>query len=171
MSSPPRPTEDPGLFDDLPLHQKSGVEKPPRRAEEPPSIPTGRSDEPSTPAESLPLFPEAADDEPQSTAGATEAVDATTKPAWRPVVPFPAQISAGLIDLGIVLAVGLIVWLGLYFMGVEIDLVGSAMDKASTGLGGNLHEVKVDFVKVVKPCQETRQHPMRVIETIPFGRQ
>ena len=37
-------------------------------------------------------------------------------------MPFPAQLSAGLVDLGLVLAVGLVIWLSLYFMGVSVDL-------------------------------------------------
>ena len=121
MSSRTRPQGDPGLFDDLPLQQNPRVEDPAPPIERPkPSPPKARPAE--KPAESLPLFADPIPAESTSTPTPAEVFDATTKPAWRPVVPFPAQISAGLVDLGIVLAVGLVLWLALYFMGVGVDL-------------------------------------------------
>jgi uncharacterized RDD family membrane protein YckC len=123
MSSPPRPTQDPGLFDDLPLQQDT------RREPEPPPAPQVHKPRatkpPEEPAESLPLFTDAPASRSAPASPPAEVFDAATRPAWRPVVPFPAQISAGLIDLGIVLAVGIVAWLGLVVMGVQVDLVGS----------------------------------------------
>lgn len=113
MSSRTRPDENPGLFDDLPLQLDPRAKDPaPPIEKRKPSPPRDSSAE--TPAESLPLFAESPD----------ETFDATTKPAWRPVVPLPAQLSAGLVDLGFVLAVGLVIRLGLYLMGVSVDLGG-----------------------------------------------
>jgi uncharacterized RDD family membrane protein YckC len=122
MSSPPRPKEDPGLFDDLPLHQDTRVEDPDRKVDQPRDTPSPAKP-PGESAEALPLFADTPGTEPTSPAASAEFFDATTRPAWRPVVPVPAQLSAGLIDLGLILAVGLMTWLGLYFMGISIDLV------------------------------------------------
>ena len=127
MSSPSRPTQDPGLFDDLPLQQdtRSEPESPPPPAVHKPKPAQKAPSAPAGPAESLPLFTDAPAAKPAPTPPPAQDLDAATKPAWRPVVPFPAQISAGLLDLVFVLAVGIVVWLGLYLMGVQIDLVGS----------------------------------------------
>ena len=110
--------EDPGLFDDLPLQQK------PARREGPiakrPTRGTQASAAPSTQVpEPLPLFAdEAAEPEPP---------EAVTRPAWRPMVPFVARFQAGLIDLGVVLGVMLLVWAGLWWLGVEVDLVSRVL--------------------------------------------
>ena len=122
MSSPPRPKDDPGLFDDLPLHPDPQVDKPPPSVEAPRQTPP-RAKTPVEPAESLPLFADPPTSETSLPSVPVEDFDATTKPAWRPVVPVPAQLAAGLVDLGIVLAVGLVVWFGLYLLGVNVDLV------------------------------------------------
>lgn len=122
MSSDRRPPGDPGLFDDLPLQQDPRVKEPtPPPIERPkPTPPQARPPEQAT--ESLPLFADPTPAVPTSASGPAELLDATTKPAWRPVVPVPAQLAAGLVDLGVVLAVGLVLWLGLYLMGVSVDL-------------------------------------------------
>ena len=123
MTSRTRQQEDPGLFDDLPLQQKPAAKDPAPPIQKPKQSPT-QTKPPGPPAESLPLFADSpgAGSSPDPTT--VEAFDATTKPAWRPVVPFPAQLSAGLVDLGLILAAGLVIWLGLYFMGVSLDLGG-----------------------------------------------
>ena len=104
MSSRIRPREEPGLFDDLPLHE-----------------------EPQTP-ESLPLFNDSpTQDQAVPPPQPTEPVDAVTRPVWRPIVPINAYLSAGIVDLGVVLAVMLVAWLGLWWLGVDLDLVGRGL--------------------------------------------
>ena len=70
----------------------------------------------------MPLFTQPAKTE----AKAPDADDGRTRPAWRPSVPIQAQIAAGLFDLGVMLVVGLLLWLGLQALGVNPDGVGLA---------------------------------------------
>lgn len=122
MSSDRRPQGDPGLFDDLPLQQDPRATEPKPPPIERPGTAPPKAGKPEQPNESLPLFADSTPEVPTSPSSPAEVLDATTKPAWRPVVPVPAQIAAGLVDLGVVLAVGLVLWLGLYLMGVSLDL-------------------------------------------------
>ncbi len=117
MSSRFRPREDPGLFDDLPLHQD------PARPEKPPASQQGELPErPGTSTATPERAPEARSlfDERQE----KPVVEEVTRPAFRPIVPFRAFLTAGLIDLCAVLLVMLAVWAGLRAMGVDLDLVG-----------------------------------------------
>ena len=123
MSFRTRPHEDPGLFDDLPLQQDPRAKKPAPPIVRPKQSPP-RSKAAEAPAESLPLFADSPGVDTAPGPTTVEILDGTTKPGWRPVVPISAQLSAGLLDLGIVLAVGLVIWLGLYFIGVSVDLGG-----------------------------------------------
>lgn len=118
MSSRSRPLEEPGLFDELDLPLRRDVSQ-----ESIPAAP-GRAREVNPPTESrtehpepqpLPLFSEEAEKEP---------VEEVTRPAWRPIVPFSAYLTAGLIDLSAVLGVMLMTWAGLWFLGIELDVVG-----------------------------------------------
>lgn len=110
MGSRPGPGEEPGLFDDLPLQRKSPQPRDPVSEAKPST---------SSAPEPLPLFTDE-DADP-------EFADAVTRPAWSPVVPFVARLQAGLIDLGIVLGVMLVVWAGLWWLGVELDLVAKVL--------------------------------------------
>ncbi len=121
MTPRTRPQEEPGLFDDLPLHSDSGREP----SERQPGTARSAPDQPRTPevaAESLPLFTDAPGLPSSPPKTEAEASDVSTRPAWRPVVPVVAQISAGLTDLVVILVVGLLGWLGVRWMGVRIDL-------------------------------------------------
>lgn len=100
------PDDEPGLFDDLPLNP----ERP-----EPRSSPTP---EPGA----LPLFSDIPDKETsRQQADAALPDDGVTRPLWRPSVPFQAQMTASLLDLGAVLGVGLVVWLGLTLLGIPVN--------------------------------------------------
>ncbi len=111
MSSRFRPREEPGLFDDLPLQQD-----PPRRQT---PVVAEKAKSPPTPApEPLPLFSE--DDE-------LTPVEAATRPASRPMGLTSARLMAGLLDVAVVLGVMLMVWVGLWWLGVDLDLVGRAL--------------------------------------------
>lgn len=111
MSSSSRLGGDPGLFDDLPLQQDPSPDKTPSKTKT------------STPVEPepLPLFSEEAE------SSSADIAAAVTRPAWKPVVPLVAQIRAGLTDLAAILGVMLIVWLGLWWLDVNVDLVGRAL--------------------------------------------
>lgn len=120
MSSHSRPGGEPGLFDDLPLHQDTSPPKPPSKTTVSATSQPAQRQAAAAP-EPLPLFSE--ETEPSS----VDFDAAGTRPAWRPVVPFVAQVRAGLIDLIAVLGVMLTVWLGLWLLDVNVDLVGRAL--------------------------------------------
>ena len=117
MSSRFRPREEPGLFDDLPLQQEPPRRGDPAAAQQPadPSVPKSP---PAPVPEPLPLFSEDAE---------AAAVEPVTRPAWWPTVQFAAHLEAGLIDLGVILGVMLAVWVGLWWLGVDVDLVDRAL--------------------------------------------
>jgi len=117
MSSRFRPREEPGLFDDLPLHPSPPHREAPVEAEKPKGAPAPEPP-PAPPSESLPLFSENAETDPADTA---------PRLAWHSVVPFGAYLAAGLVDLGVVLGVMLAIWAGLWWLGVDVDLVGRAL--------------------------------------------
>ena len=118
MSADFRPRGEPGLFDDLPLHSDAPRRQTPEQAEGPEATPAAPPSPQPTP-KSLPLFSH--DD------AAVEPLDAVTRPAWRPVVPFNAYLAAALIDLGAVVGVILVIWAGLWWLDVDLDLVGSSL--------------------------------------------
>jgi len=117
MSSRFRPRDEPGLFDDLPLQQSPRDRQTPVVGKSPEASPS--LDSPPGPvAESLPLFSEDAEPLP--------VVDAT-RSSSSSIVPANTRLAAGLIDLGVVLAVMLTAWAGLWWLGVESDLVDKAL--------------------------------------------
>lgn len=117
MSSRFRPREEPGLFDDLPLQQSPPDRRTPVVGEGPKASPS--LDSPPGPVpESLPLFSE--DTEPLPEAPAARQASPT-------IVPAKSRLAAGLIDMGVVLGVMLAVWAGLWWLGVEVDLVDKAL--------------------------------------------
>jgi len=111
MSSRFRPREEPGLFDDLPLQQD-----PPRR--QTPVVSEKPKSPPKPVPESLPLFSEDTDHTP---------VEGATGPAPRPVGLASARLMAGLLDAAVVLGVMLMVWVGLWWLDVDLDLVSGAL--------------------------------------------
>jgi uncharacterized RDD family membrane protein YckC len=118
MSADFRPRSEPGLFDDLPLHSDSPRRQTPAQAEGSEATPAASPSPPPTP-ESLPLF--------SNEDAAVEPSNAVTRPAWRPVVPFNAYLTAALIDLGAIVGVMLVIWAGLWWLDVDLDLVGSSL--------------------------------------------
>jgi uncharacterized RDD family membrane protein YckC len=118
MSTRSRPGQDPGLFDDLPLRPDPSRKSDPKTTA--PPAPEGGTKKPGTIApEPLPLFTE--ED------ATTEPVEEVTRPAWFPSVPLRARLTAGLVDLGVIVAVMLAVWAGLWWLGIELDLVGRSL--------------------------------------------
>lgn len=109
MSSRFRPREEPGLFDDLPLQQDPERRRAPVVTEEPRAKPT---------PESLPLFSDDAEPSP---------IDEVSHSESLPHVPFKARLAAGVIDLGVILGVMLAVWIGLWSLGVDLDLMGRVL--------------------------------------------
>lgn len=118
MNSRSRPGQDPGLFDDLPLQQGPSSRKTPPEADRA-SSPEAPEASPAAEPEPLPLF---SDEDPDQ-----EALEETTRPAWYPGVSLKTRLTAGLFDFGIILAVMLAIWLGLWALGIDIDLVGRAL--------------------------------------------
>ena len=117
MSSRFRPREEPGLFDDLPLQQDPSSPKPPTENKSSRAEPAADSP-PSPIPQPLPLFVE--DDE-------ASAVESVTTPGGRQVVSFQTRLMAALVDLGFVLGVMLVVWAGLWLLGIDLDMVDRAL--------------------------------------------
>ena len=118
MSTRSRPGQDPGLFDDLPLRPDPAQQAAPKPSS-PPAAEQGTEPARTIEPQPLPLFTEKdAQNEP---------VEEVTRPAFFPSVPFRARLIAGLIDLGVVLAVMLAIWVGLWWLGVKLDLVSRGL--------------------------------------------
>ena len=114
MSSRFRPREEPGLFDDLPLQQETPHSQTPVVTKESKAHPAPKPPPAPTP-ESLPLFDEEATTAPP--------VDTASHQAARSIVPFEAHLTAGLVDLGVMLGVLLVIGVGLWWLDVDVDLV------------------------------------------------
>ena len=115
MKSRIQPDDNPGLFDDLPLRSDPDA----------PAVPAARAMPAALPGsgEPLSLFDDNPETLPTPTAKKSDSsVAEITHPTWRAPIPAKAQISASLLDLAALLAVGLLVWLGLVTLGVQLDL-------------------------------------------------
>jgi len=118
MSSRSRPGQDPGLFDDLPLQRAPSAPQKQPTVEKSTTHLEQETTRPATP-EPLPLFTDE-DTEPSRT-------EKGTRTDRHSVVPLKVRLTAGLIDLGLMLGVMLVVWAGLWLLGIEIDLVARAL--------------------------------------------
>ena len=90
-------------------------------------LPPPPAEKPEPSPESLPLFNDPPTPDRATPPQTLEPADAVTRPVWRPTVPINAHLSAAIVDLGVILAVMLVIWLGLWWLGVDLDLVGRGM--------------------------------------------
>ena len=130
MSSSPSTPDDPGLFDDLPLHAEeppSRVASPPAPFKAEPSLAGTADKKPSSnvaPSEELLLlFEEDSQDQPSSPGSKLELEGAESPPEKEKeeVDLARSRLVAGLLDLGVVLAVAITAFVCVALMGVSLS--------------------------------------------------